>query len=420
MNKLTVTKGTTKLLEETSAFDLNRNITSVTSANGQKIYTYDETNQLLSQTHPNGQFSESYSYDVLGNRLSKTTMKNGVYSNINYQYDNNNRLTYVNSQPYIFDDNGNRTKDTKYTYEYNSFDQITSIKNNAGNVIASYNYDDKGRRKSKTVTGKTTYYHYDKGTNILFETDSIGNITADYIYDSEGMPLIMTKNGQNYYYVYNINKEITSLTNASGDVVASYSYDAWGNILSQSGTMATDNPLRYKGYQYDDETGLYYLIARYYQPEEGVFLTADPEGGDTANQHTQNGYNYANNNPIMLFDPDGNAALALGLIFIPGVGQAVLITGGVIIAGGLAYSAGSWIGKKGQAIYAEKVRSKYPAGKRYTYNTRKAAEQAARKAGGNKKPVNHSNNEKKPHFHPNVPKGNSKHHDHYYYPKHSR
>ncbi|WP_203364733.1 RHS repeat-associated core domain-containing protein, partial [Bacillus sp. REN10] len=78
--------------------------------------------------------------------------------------------------------------------------------------------------------------------------------------------------------------------------------------LSESGSMAGETPIRYKGYRYDIETGLYYLIARYYQPAEGVFLTVDPEGGDTNDPKTQNGYAYANNNPVMMTDPDGNCA----------------------------------------------------------------------------------------------------------------
>ncbi|MGP3611023.1 RHS repeat-associated core domain-containing protein, partial [Anoxybacteroides rupiense] len=70
--------------------------------------------------------------------------------------------------------------------------------------------------------------------------------------------------------------------------------------------MADENPYRYAGYQYDQETGLYYLIARYYHPTHGVFLSMDPDPGDSDDILTQNGYTYANNNPVMLVDPDGH------------------------------------------------------------------------------------------------------------------
>jgi len=70
--------------------------------------------------------------------------------------------------------------------------------------------------------------------------------------------------------------------------------------------LADENPYRYAGYQYDRETGLYYLIARYYHPTHGVFLSLDPDPGDADDILTQNGYTYANNNPVMLVDPDGH------------------------------------------------------------------------------------------------------------------
>ncbi|MED4130763.1 RHS repeat-associated core domain-containing protein, partial [Shouchella miscanthi] len=72
-----------------------------------------------------------------------------------------------------------------------------------------------------------------------------------------------------------------------------------------------DNTYRYAGYQYDHETGMYYLMARYYEPKHGVFLSLDPDPGDEDDIITQNGYTYANNNPVMLVDPDGHYVWAL-------------------------------------------------------------------------------------------------------------
>ena len=57
--------------------------------------------------------------------------------------------------------------------------------------------------------------------------------------------------------------------------VATYEYDAWGNIVSSSGRLAEINPLRYRGYYYDSETGFYYLRSRYYDPENHRFINAD-------------------------------------------------------------------------------------------------------------------------------------------------
>ncbi|WP_236546463.1 RHS repeat-associated core domain-containing protein [Anoxybacillus sp. PDR2] len=119
----------------------------------------------------------------------------------------------------------------------------------------------------------------------------------------------MKKGGATYFYHYNAHGDVIALTDAQGNVVARYEYDTWGQIRSQTGALVTENPYRYAGYQYDEETGLYYLIARYYHPTHGVFLSMDPDPGDSDDILTQNGYTYANNNPVMMVDPDGKYAI---------------------------------------------------------------------------------------------------------------
>ncbi|HDR4763319.1 TPA: RHS repeat-associated core domain-containing protein [Bacillus cereus] len=98
------------------------------------------------------------------------------------------------------------------------------------------------------------------------------------------------------------------MTNQNKEVVATYEYDSWGNVLkSEVKGIAADNPFGYAGYMYDKEIGMYYLIARYYNPEHGVFLSVDPDPGDEDDPVTQNGYTYVDNNPAMMTDPDGHA-----------------------------------------------------------------------------------------------------------------
>ena len=108
----------------------------------------------------------------------------------------------------------------------------------------------------------------------------------------------MTRSGVTYYYHLNGHGDVIALSDELGNIVAQYDYDAWGNILSQSGSMATENPYGYAGYYYDEETGLYYLRARYYDPEIGRFIRRD-----TVQKINQ--YAYAENNPVMLIDPIG-------------------------------------------------------------------------------------------------------------------
>ncbi|WP_378211765.1 RHS repeat-associated core domain-containing protein, partial [Anoxybacteroides rupiense] len=136
--------------------------------------------------------------------------------------------------------------------------------------------------------------------------DANGNVVQSYVYGENGQLLAMKKGNVTYFYHYNAHGDVIALTDAQGNVVARYEYDTWGQIRSQTGALATENPYRYAGYQYDEETGLYYLIARYYYPTHGVFLSMDPDPGDSDDILTQNGYTYANNNPVMLVDPDGH------------------------------------------------------------------------------------------------------------------
>ena len=100
----------------------------------------------------------------------------------------------------------------------------------------------------------------------------------DFIYDNQGLPFALnysTNNGSNfttYYYVLNLQGDVVKLVDGGGTSVASYAYDAWGKILSSSGSKAEINPLRYRGYYYDTETGFYYVSSRYYDPEIGRWI----------------------------------------------------------------------------------------------------------------------------------------------------
>lgn len=344
LETLSVKKGATSLLTESFKYDENGNINTVTSSSGNRAYTYDELNQLKSQTLADGTI-ESYEYDRVGNRLEKKSTVNGQTATTTYGHNDNNQLTSVNGVSFAYDANGNRTKDTRFSYHYNKFDELESVKTLSGQLVATYEYDEQGRRITKTINGVKTNYHYGQGIEVLFETNAAGDITAEYTYDQRGFPKTLTKNGQTYFYVLNGHFDVVALTDASGQTVASYSYDAWGNILSQSGAMAKENPYRYAGYRYDEETKHYYLIVRYYNANEGVFLSSDPVAGEAENPQSQNGYSYAENNPVMNYDPNGNFAIAL-----PVVGLAF----GVAAASYAAYQTGVLIGNQAQALYAAK------------------------------------------------------------------
>ncbi len=82
-------------------------------------------------------------------------------------------------------------------------------------------------------------------------------------------------NGTAYYYIYNLQGDVIGLYNINGLVVVEYTYDSWGKLISTTGSLANTlgklNPFRYRGYIYDEETGLHFVSSRYYAPEFGRF-----------------------------------------------------------------------------------------------------------------------------------------------------
>jgi RHS repeat-associated protein len=109
---------------------------------------------------------------------------------------------------------------------------------------------------------------------------------------------------KDYYYLYNGHGDVVQMVDTSGAVVNNYAYDVWGNITSQK--EETPNPFKYTGEVYDEETGLYYLRARYYDPSIGRFLNEDTYEGQIDNPLSLNLYTYVVNNPLIYSDPSGN------------------------------------------------------------------------------------------------------------------
>ena len=157
--------------------------------------------------------------------------------------------------------------------------------------------------RTKRVSEEKTYNYIYAGDKLMRMT--VGNDTLDFSYDTNGVPLTMTYNGTVYYYITNLQGDVISLELADGGSGAQYAYDAWGNIIAMSGTLAELNPLRYRGYVYDQETGFYYLNSRYYDPAVGRFISADnyPTTGQGLNGN--NMFAYCGNNPVSRQDDGG-------------------------------------------------------------------------------------------------------------------
>ena len=176
------------------------------------------------------------------------------------------------------------------------------------------------------VTGTQTVTHEYLTLNgkVARETIKTNNsLTAvlDFVYDESGKPFALkySTNGtsfQTYYYVLNLQGDVVKLIHYipgfEYESVAAYEYDAWGNIVSSSGRLAEINPLRYRGYYYDSETGFYYLQSRYYDPVSRRFINADSYASTGQGFIGTNMFAYCNNSPILFVDHDGNDAEAVG------------------------------------------------------------------------------------------------------------
>ena len=186
------------------------------------------------------------------------------------------------------------------------------------------------------VTGTQTVTHEYLTLNgkVARETIRTNNtLTAvlDFIYDESGKPFALkySTNGtsfQTYYYVLNLQGDVVKLIHYipgfEYESVATYEYDAWGNILSSSGRLAEINPLRYRGYYYDSETGFYYLQSRYYDPENHRFINADSFASTGQGFLGTNMFAYCNNCPTIYEDPSGHALRSnLALICDGGSGK---------------------------------------------------------------------------------------------------
>ena len=138
-----------------------------------------------------------------------------------------------------------------------------------------------------------------------------GNKTLHFTYSPTGSPVSVTYDGASYYYVLSLQGDVMGLADSSGQTVVAYVYDAWGRLLSTEGdmqfTLGLDNPLRYRGYVYDRETGLYYLESRYYNPATSRFINADSAAATGQGLLGNNMFAYCNNNPVVRQDNSGEA-----------------------------------------------------------------------------------------------------------------
>ena len=136
--------------------------------------------------------------------------------------------------------------------------------------------------------------------------------TLDFFYDESGRPFAFNYSvdgdiASTYYYILNLQGDVVQIIDANGVMQAEYVYSPWGEVISAEGDLAEINPLRYRGYYYDSETGFYYLQSRYYDPENHRFINADSFASTGQGFVGTNMFAYCNNKPIINSDPSGHA-----------------------------------------------------------------------------------------------------------------
>jgi len=238
-----------------------------------------------------------YDYDTL-NRLNKTAESvSGIRgAEVNYEYDANGSLIEVTAGTTV----------TTYAYDAsNQMKQATKTVNGATQFTQLNEYNGEGQRIRKTEDTDVTNYFYE-GSSLLYTTDGSNALKGFIIYDGNGDLLRQIQSGNaNYTYTTDIQGSIVNLVDSSANSVVSYTYTDFGETVEKSDSDVY-NELRYTGGVYDEATGLYYLNARFYDPEIGRFLNPDSYRGEPVDPQTLHLYAYCANDPINHVDPTGH------------------------------------------------------------------------------------------------------------------
>ena len=292
-------------------YDDNGNIASATLNGKWTGYTYDALGQLVQvNDHSDTRSGASgttwkYTYDLGGNILKKERFAYADTTNpletVTYTYGDANwrdKLTAVNGNAIRYDAIGNPLSDGTWTYTWQNGRQLQKMQKSG--VTAEFVYNADGLRVQKTVNGVATKYTL-HGKNIVHMTSGADEL--HFFYDAQNRPAVVVYNGTAYAYVKSLQGDIVAILDENGNTVVSYGYDAWGAPLWCTGELAETlgkvQPFRYRGYVYDEETGLYYLRSRFYNSSLCRFIDMD------CLIHSGNTFAYCCNSPASMHDVCG-------------------------------------------------------------------------------------------------------------------
>ena len=306
-------------------YDELGNITKIHENGSLKAtYTYDGLSRLIREDNKWLNKTICYSYDAGGNITAKkeytyTTGTLGTaQKTVPYGYGNSqwkDQMTSYNGQTISYDALGNpRIYRDGMTMQWERGRNLSSLGNDANGRTYIFTYNSDGMRVRKEVVyghdvEKTVKYYWN-GNQIAAIQD--GTNLLHFTHDQDGNLFSVILGDKTYYYLHNIQKDVIGLIDSTGNQVVSYRYDTWGNPMSMTDTSGTGigtlNPFRYREYCYDEETGLYYLGSRYYDPVVGRFVNADDPAlllSGSVGAIDKNLYAYCDNNPINRIDDGG-------------------------------------------------------------------------------------------------------------------
>ena len=294
------------------SYDATNRLTQLVTPDGTSDYGYNSWDELTSTDH-SYQEDETYDYDATGNRT-------------NYETSDQNRFLDDGTYTYEYDNEGNRTcqiekatgEVTEYTWDYRNRLTAVVTQDSDGTVIkeAAYTYDVYDRRIVKVVdadgeaaeTSTEARFVYD-GDHIALVFDGDGNQTHRYLHGPQVDQVLAeeTAAGETRWALTDHQGSVRDVIDNNGNVLNHITYDSFGQVTRET-NPDIDVRFGYTGRELDDETGLMYYRARYFDPVVGSFVGEDPLGFDAGDANI---YRYVFNSPTNSTDPSGNIAIPL-------------------------------------------------------------------------------------------------------------
>ena len=299
----------------TSQVEIQNGVTDTTT------YTYDAVDRLKDFTLISGTNTTvaEYTFEGYNRRAEKLTENGSVLRTKTYHYDETDWLTKVDDTgktiTYEYDDNGNTTRKSDSSvpsgdavFVYDSRNQLVEAKRGppgSETILGRYDYNSEGLRvrHRNSERGDVDYYYDDDA--VIEERNAANNgLLAHYRYADRLISIDTGASAQ--YYHYDALGSTVNLTNATGGTQTSYKLDPWGHINLQIGTSL--NRHIFTGQEHDENTGLIYFGARYYDADSGRFITQDSYLGESATPPSLHRYLYAYSSPVVYIDLRGYAS----------------------------------------------------------------------------------------------------------------